>query len=255
MTAGACPRKIHHHDRKNDDYMKALLTRCAIATAFLFAASGAQAGPLTIKSATEFQTLYTTSNFGHGSATVAGPFTVSADGSDVLAFCIDPATFFVAANVPQYAASAFTGFDNSIQSLYANYYESNVMNAATATVGTKAAFQLALWELYADDKNVATGNLAIDPANHSVAALNAFVKSNVVISQASSMIASSLAAATVTPQYAYTLYSVPGNTGLSQSIVSAARIETSEVPEPATYGMFGAGLALMSLAMRRRNRK
>lgn len=235
--------------------MKALLTRCAIATAFLFAATGAQAGPLTIESASEFQTLYTTSNFGHASATVAGPFTVSADGNSVLAFCVDPATFFLSANVPQYAASAFTGFDNSIQSLYANYYESNVLNAATATVGTKAAFQLALWELYADDKNVATGNLAIDPTNRSVANLNAFVHADTVINQANSMISSSLAASTIAPQYAYTLYSVPGNTGLSQSIVSAARLEASEVPEPATYGMFGAGLALMSLAMRRRSKK
>ncbi|WP_229418948.1 PEP-CTERM sorting domain-containing protein [Pseudoduganella flava] len=222
--------------------MKSITTLRALVGAAILTASCvtcAAAHAATVNSVTG-KLLFTTANFGRGSTSITVPeWTVTEGAYNALAFCIEPVTPMT--NREGLTGSAFAGFaDNkSVQRLFSVYYPtlSTASPAATAL-----GFQLALWELYKDNGSLTSGSLAFGTAG------NGSELSKAVLNTAAGMLATAQdSAIAIDNHFSFTRYTATG----AQPVVTAMAI--SPVPEPATYAMFGAGLALVGWAARRRN--
>ncbi len=165
----------------------------------------------------------------------ASPFLVSnlTTASSFTAFCIEP---FVPLSASTQALgnttySAATAYNVAlVKTLYNGYYGN-----ALSTPTEAAAFQFALWELVAESSgppNMTSGSFAFangaDPA----------------VARAQQMISNVLPAGGNFNLFSYTTSNV--NNDRSQNVLTA-----TPVPEPATYAMMAAGLALVGAAVRR----
>ena len=167
----------------------------------------------------------------------ASPFGVTnlTTATSFIAFCIEPfiplSASTQAPNPGNSTYSAATPYNIlPVQALYIGYYGN-----ALSTPTEAAAFQFALWELVAESNllpNMTTGSFAFangaDPA----------------VVRAQQMISNVLPAAGNYALFSYMTSNVNGDR--SQNVLTA-----TPVPEPATYAMMAAGLALVGAAARR----
>ncbi|AXA94669.1 hypothetical protein DPH57_10565 [Massilia sp. YMA4] len=179
-------------------------------------------------------------NFGSTSIARTVPVWSVTDDATLLAFCIDPLTPMVTTTTT-YAATPDAVFGDSVKRLYSQYYSNIDYSGMGQLAGDKRvtalSFQLALWELIADDGNLASGALAAVLSDNSA-------KAQAVISGASAMLASAQdTGIAISNKYRFTTYAAAG----SQSVVTV-----SAVPEPSSLAMFGLGLAALGFVARRR---
>lgn len=222
--------------------MKTITTLRMLAAAALLATTGiatTSAHAATVNSVTG-KLLFTTANFGRAGASITVPeWTVTEGAFNTLAFCIEPVTPMT--NREGLTGSAFAGFTGnaSVQRLFSVYYPTlSTASPAASALG----FQLALWELYNDNGSLTSGSLAFGTAG------NGSELSKAVLNTAAGMLATAQnSAIAIDNKFSFTRYAAAG----AQPVVTATAI--SPVPEPATYAMLGAGLALVGWAARRRN--
>jgi hypothetical protein len=226
------------HNDTRENTMKPITTLRALAAAAILAATTATVHAATVNSVTG-KVLFTTQNFGRSAATITVPeWTVTEGTFTTLAFCIEPVTPMT--NRTGLTGSAFTGFaDNTaVQRLFSVYYPALSTSSPAATA---LGFQLALWELYNDNGSLTSGSLAFGTAG------NGGELSKAVLNTAAGMLTTAQdSKIAIDNRFSFTRYSAAG----AQPVVTATAI--SPVPEPATYAMFGAGLALAGWAARRR---
>lgn len=144
-------------------------------------------------------------------------------GKSFLAFCLEPAEAAVQTAL-SYTASAYV--NTSVQKLYDSFYGSLLSdpNSADRAMG----FQLALWEL--------NGGPAVSSWE---------LPSAAVVAEANNMLSVVNAPGSTTPQYTLTRWTNAGN----QDVLQAA-----PVPEPETYALMAAGLAMVGAIVRRRSK-
>jgi hypothetical protein len=159
------------------------------------------------------------------------------------AYCVDPFHYASAAYLPYQRAPLASFLAGSpdrladVGSLFSHAY------AATTGNATKAAgFQLALWEVFNDDKNLGTG--AVQKTAHTNAA---------VVAEADSLLASLVDASwsTLAVNYDLTMFS----NAQAQSYLAAMPSmggTSMPIPEPEATALMLAGIALLGLVSRRR---
>nr|WP_315396466.1 PEP-CTERM sorting domain-containing protein [uncultured Duganella sp.] len=151
-----------------------------------------------------------------------------------LAFCIEPEVTLQQRTV--YTATYNAAPSNAIKALYETAYASTLGNA-----GNQIAFQLALWELKADDGNMYnTGGVQFFAATD-----GAYVGS------AQAMLDNAAQHTVLSNMYSYTTFSGIGANGLkSQDLMGVSM--AAPVPEASTWAMMAAGLGLVGFTARRR---
>jgi len=205
------------------------LSTAAFAVALAFAGT-AQATNIDSKS----QTLYENNGasiFGETYAWITPWIVHNDNGHDYLAFCIDPLTGGDS-DVTDY--SSLVGDPSLIvQKLYETSYASVLYG--TYHADKAAAFQLALWSVMNPNQVVlpTTGGNAL---------------SNLVATEAASMIALANDYTGLLGTYTYTTYT--SVSGASQTVLSVGA-----VPEADTWAMLAAGLGLVGFMGRRHARK
>ena len=167
----------------------------------------------------------------------ASPFLVSdlSTASSFVAFCIEPfiplSASTQAPNPGNSTYSSATPYTIAqVQTLYNGYYGN-----ALSTPTEAAAFQFALWEL------VKESSLPPNMTNGSFAFANG---ADPAVARAQQMINNVLPAAGNYSLFSYMTTNANGDR--SQNVLTAI-----PVPEPATYAMMAAGLALVGAAVRR----
>ncbi|WUR15162.1 PEP-CTERM sorting domain-containing protein [[Empedobacter] haloabium] len=211
-----------------------------IAAATLAMAGAAHAGVIVNSVASQGLTTQAGANFGSASIARTVPVWSVTDDATLLAFCIDPTTPMFTTTTT-YAGTTNAVFDDDVKRLYSQYYSSIDYSGMGQVTGAKRvtalSFQLALWELIADDGNLASGALAVVMSDNGP-------KAQIIINGAAAMLATaqdeSLA---IENKYRFTTYAAAG----SQSVVTV-----SAVPEPSSLAMFGLGLAALGFVARRR---
>lgn len=211
-----------------------------IAAAALTVAGAAHAGVIVKSVASQGILAQAGANFGSGSIGRTVPVWSVTDDATLLAFCIDPATPMVTSTTT-YAATPNAVFGDDVKRLYSQYYSNIDYSGVGQLTGDKRvtalSFQLALWELIADDGNLASGALSAVLADNSRNA-------QAVIGGATAMLAAAQdTSIAITNKYRFTTYAATG----SQSVVTV-----SAVPEPSSLAMFGLGLAALGVVARRR---
>lgn len=216
------------------------IARVAIAATAAFTVLAAQADTLVI----DFDFLGPTFDYTATLATPSQSITVSpflvanqTTTASFVAFCIEPfvplsaSSAMLPGNATYSSATPYNAV--SVQALYNGYYGNALSNGTEA-----AAFQFALWELVAEftlSPNLTNGNFAFanaaDPA----------------VVRGQQMLAGIGAATNIYSLSAYTTSNA--NLDRSQNVLTAVL-----VPEPGTYAMMVAGLALVGAAAARRRR-
>jgi hypothetical protein len=166
------------------------------------------------------------------------PTTSDLNATSFIAYCADPFhysstsyhDYFNAASV--HVTGGITGQPGDIQKLYDKYYGGTIGNNANA-----AAFQLALWEIGNDDKNLTSGVVQKNGSTNSTLVTNA----QTLLSGFSSYAGPQL--------YNLTLYEVNWTV---QGAAGQSYIVATPVPEPGTYAMLLAGLVVFGWVARRR---
>lgn len=214
--------------------------RAAVAVALLAGATGAQADFVDLKDAAVQPLVVTTSIY-----IIGGAFAGQVNGAQIGQYQIDqqsPATSFGAYCVDpfQLSSSGFQPYRRStlvatdlpadqavrfgeVTKLYANAYAGSLANATKS-----AGFQIALWEVWHDDENLATGNVVSSGYSDSAS-----------VAEAQGLL-SSLSNWSATGAPALTLY----HSDTYQDYVSPA-------PEPGVYVLLLAGFGVLGLARRR----
>ena len=151
-----------------------------------------------------------------------------------LAFCIQP-------NVDLQAHTVYTGatavLNNNVKALYETSYASAIKN----TEGQKA-FQLALWELVADDGNIYNNTGAQYFISGSDSSADA----------AFQMLDLASKHTVLSNMYTYTSFTGNGSNGLaSQQLLGVAM--AAPVPEASTWAMLGLGLGMIGFMGRRKS--
>ena len=157
------------------------------------------------------------------------------------AYCVDPFHFASTSYLPYQKSPLASFLSGSVQkladvtSLFSHAYAGSVGNAPKA-----AGFQLALWEVFNDDKNLASGSV------HKTTNTNA-----AAVADAGVLLASLATATWTTPaaNYELTMFS----NGQAQSFLAAASYLGSNsiampLPEPETAVLMLVGLGLLALA-------
>ncbi|MES2159526.1 MAG: PEP-CTERM sorting domain-containing protein [Pseudomonadota bacterium] len=204
----------------------------AVAAALAFSSVSHAAITAQSKSALEYYNDDATF-FGTPSATTVSPWTLSGDGVNTLAFCIDPTT--PANDQAGYSGQLTRQSNSAIVGLYETSY-SKVLNNGVYNANNAAAFQLALWETL-DDKDFAHGKLQL-PTTGGVLDDN-----DLVAGIAHGMLSDALAYSGHGGNYVYTEYTAAG----SQTLLGV-----SAVPEADSWAMMVAGLGLLGLVARRK---
>lgn len=168
---------------------------------------------------------------------------IQAPAASFQGYCVDPF---------QYASSSYLAYQKStlssflagsaqkladVTSLFNHAYAGTIGNATKA-----AGFQLALWEVFSDDRNLATGNV------YKTSKTNA-----AVVTEAGGLLASLSSATwtTAAANYDLTMFS----NGQAQDFLVAAPAlgpSTTPVPEPESVALMLAGLGLLGFATRKR---
>lgn len=158
------------------------------------------------------------------------------------AYCVDPFHYsttaynaYLGPSTANNVTTAFAAHATDIQNLFNNYYAGTIGNNANA-----AAFQLALWEIANDDKNLSTG----------------FVKTNggtdlTLIANATTLLSNlSYSGPNL---YNLTVYLVdrPAQ-AVGQDYIVATLVDP--VPEPESYALMLGGLGVMGFIARRRRK-
>ncbi|WEF35336.1 PEP-CTERM sorting domain-containing protein [Pseudoduganella chitinolytica] len=211
-----------------------------IAAAALTMAGAAHAGVIVKSAASQGIFTQAGANFGTDSLARTVPVWSVTDDATLLAFCIDPFTPMVTGTTT-YAATPNVAFGDDVKRLYSQYYSSIDYSGMGQLTGDKRvtalSFQLALWELVADDGNLASGALAAVLADNGS-------KAQAVIGGATAMLATAQdERIAIADKYRFTTYAATG----SQTVVTV-----SAVPEPSSLAMFGLGLAALGFVARRR---
>jgi hypothetical protein len=159
--------------------------------------------------------------------------TVNAQDS-FLAFCIQPTVDLQQNTVYTGATATLT---NSVKALYETSYSSAIKDAE----GQKA-FQLALWELVADDGNIyANTGAQYFTSGADSSADAAFQMLNLASKHT-----------VLSNMYTYTSFTGTGSNGLaSQQLLGVAM--AAPVPEASTWAMLGLGLGLIGFMGRRKS--
>lgn len=168
---------------------------------------------------------------------------IQAPASTFQGYCVDPF---------QYASSSYLTYEKStlgsflsgsaqkladVTSLFSHAYAGTVGNATKA-----AGFQLALWEVFSDDRNLATGKV------YKTGGTNA-----AVVTEAGSLLASLSTASWTAPAVNYDL-TMFSNGQAQDFLVAAPAIGPSmtPVPEPESVSLMLAGLGLLGFVARKR---
>ena len=177
----------------------------------------------------------TAGNYWTGLLSITPSQTPGGSVSSFAAFCIDPFQYSNS-GVSDYSVSSGLGALGStnatwVSNLYSQNYASSTGNATGA-----AAFQLALWDLAKDDGALTTGKVQVTASTDST-----------VLNLANSMISGAKSGPGSSP-YSFSVYT----SSTAQDYVVAS---VTPVPEPETYAMMLAGLALIGATARRRSSK
>ncbi len=215
-----------------------MITRIA-AIALMATAAGAQADTVAIRYAGNGPVLAThVSVNGNDLHAYIGSYNLElqGQGGSFAAFCVDPFQTSVGSFQP-YERSPLTTANlpavqavrlADVQRLFGNAYAGSLANSTKA-----AGFQLALWEVWHDDKSLTTGNIMELTSSHGG-----------MVSEANTLL-SALASPTAWPtngmSYSMTFYS----NATYQDYIAV-------VPEPETHALLLGGLALLGFAAKRR---
>lgn len=173
-------------------------------------------------------------------------FQTQTPDSSFQAYCVDPFQY-ASASYRSYEKSALSSFLSAsaqkladVTSLFAHAYAGTIGNATKA-----AGFQLALWEVFSDDRNLASGNVFTTTRTNGAA-----------VAEANSLLANVAAASWTTPaeDYDLTIFS----NGQAQDYLAATLgvgPSTTPVPEPESAALMLAGLGLLGFASRRREER
>lgn len=160
-----------------------------------------------------------------------------------LAFCVDPFQWASGSDL-SYDKSPLTSFLSGsatrlaeVTSLFGHAYADTVGNATKA-----AGFQLALWEVFNDDKNLSAGVVRTTGSTAFAAKTEA------------QRLLDALPAWTTTPGTAYqlTMYSNAAQQDFLAATPGTNFPNTTPVPEPETFALLLGGLALLGVVTRRR---
>ena len=130
--------------------------------------------------------------------------------------------------------TAFAAQATDIENLFNIYYAGTIGNNAHA-----AAFQLALWEIANDDKNLGTGGVKVNGGTDLTLVANAAALLSNLSYSGSNL-------------YNLTVYQVDRPAGVGQDYIVATLVDP--VPEPETYALMLGGLGMMGLIARRRRK-
>lgn len=152
-----------------------------------------------------------------------------------LAFCIEPTVDLQQHTV--YTATFGAAPSNAIKALYETSYASTLGNA-----DKQVSFQLALWELKADDGNLyATGGKQYFTNG-----------ADARVGDAQAMLSSASQHSVLSNMYSYTTFSGIGSNGLaSQELMGVSM--AAPVPEASTWAMMALGLGLVAFVGRRKS--
>ena len=151
-----------------------------------------------------------------------------------LAYCFQPSVELgqFSSYTATYAVNN-TVVKDSVRALYETAYESTLGNA-----DKQFSFQLALWELQADNGNVYSGD-------------QSFTSADIRVGDAQWMLNEAAKVTTLKGTYLYTIFTgVNPDQSASQTLIGAA-----PVPEADTWAMLAAGLGLIGLMGRRKSRQ
>ncbi|WP_229260538.1 PEP-CTERM sorting domain-containing protein [Duganella alba] len=156
-----------------------------------------------------------------------------------LAFCFEPNVAKDAyIYTPHYSATT-AWVSDKVRALYESSYKDTIGNA-----NQQFSFQLALWELQADDGDLAqtaTGKQYFSQTSNGL-----FIDSRV--NDAAHMLSEAAKITTPSGMYQYTVFTAEN----SQTLIAAT---VAAVPEADTWAMLGAGLGLVGFMARRKSKK